>query len=227
MNGTDGRNGTAGRDGATWHIGALVGALTVLDTRRLDDWGQRLAVLLGRGGRLLVAGNGGSAAQAQHLAAEFTGRFAVERRPYSAIALHAETSTVTAIANDYGYDEVFARQVLGHGRPGDVLITLSTSGRSANLLHAVRAAREGGLLTWALTGPAPNPLAAASDEAVCVRVQDPLVLTATVQEAHEVALHLICLAFDMAVAGPPAQLNGHRPTGSHPRADGQGQEARW
>jgi phosphoheptose isomerase len=178
------------------HIGALVGALTVMDTRRLDTWGQRLTVILGRGGRLLAAGNGGSAAQAQHLTAEFTGRFASDRSPYSAIALHAETSAVTAIANDFGYEEVFARQVLGHGRPGDVLIALSTSGRSPNLLRAAEQARQRGLATWALTGPAPNPLAAMCDEAVCVQAPEALVPTATVQEAHEVALHLVCLAFD-------------------------------
>ncbi len=183
------------------HIDALVGALTVLDTRLLDDWGQRLAVTLRRGGRLLTAGNGGSAAEAQHLAAEFTGRFAADRAAYSAIALHAETSTVTAIANDYGYDEVFARQVRAHGRPGDVLLAMSTSGRSRNLLRAVTAAKAGGIATWCLTGPAPNPLAEACDEAVCVYPAGAraLALTATVQEAHQVALHLICLLFDAAV----------------------------
>ncbi|HLI40530.1 MAG TPA: SIS domain-containing protein [Streptosporangiaceae bacterium] len=183
------------------HIGALVGALAALDAGLLDGWGQRLAVVLGRGGRLLVAGNGGSAAQAQHLTAEFTGRFAADRRPYSAIALHADTSAVTAIANDYGYQEVFARQVLGHGRPGDVLLSLSASGRSQNLLRAAAAARRLGLAAWALTGPAPNPLADACDEAVCVRCPGAApALAATVQEAHGVALHLICLAFDGRVA---------------------------
>jgi phosphoheptose isomerase len=181
------------------HIGALVGALTVLDVRRLDDWGERLAVILSRGGRLLAAGNGGSAAQAQHLTAEFTGRFAADRKPYSAIALHADTSAVTAIANDYGYEEVFARQVIAHGRAGDVLLAMSTSGRSQNLLRAAEVARSREIATWALTGPAPNPLADACDEAVCVHCPagaDAPALTATVQEAHEVALHLICLAFD-------------------------------
>ncbi|HEX8005285.1 MAG TPA: SIS domain-containing protein [Trebonia sp.] len=182
------------------HIGALVGALSVLNTRLLDDWGQRLALVMSGGGRLLVAGNGGSAAQAQHLTAEFTGKFHADRAPYSAIALHAETSAVTAIANDYGYDEVFARQVHAHGRAGDVLLSLSTSGRSRNVLRAVAAARELGLAAWALTGPAPNPLAGACDEAVCVQPGRAPALTATVQEAHEVALHLICLAFDATVA---------------------------
>jgi phosphoheptose isomerase len=181
------------------HIGALVGALTVLDVRRLDDWGERLAATLARGGRLLAAGNGGSAAQAQHLTAEFTGKFAADRGPYSAIPLHADASALTAIANDYGYEEVFARQVTAHGRAGDVLLAMSTSGRSPNLLRAVDAARSRGMAAWALTGPAPNPLADACEEAVCVHCPadgDAPALTATVQEAHEVALHLICLAFD-------------------------------
>lgn len=187
------------------HIGALVSALTVLDTRLLDEWGQRLAASLRAGRRLLVAGNGGSAAQAQHLAAEFTGRFAADRAAYSAIALNAETSTVTAIANDYGFEEVFARQVRAHGRPGDVLLAMSTSGRSRNLLRAVAAARAGGIAAWCLTGPAPNPLADACDEAVCVYPAGArtLALTATVQEAHQVALHLICLAFDAAERDTP------------------------
>lgn len=180
------------------HIGALVGALSVLDTRLLDDWGRRLAIVLRRGGRLLVMGNGGSAAQAQHLAAEFTGRFATDRGAYSAIALQEQSPTVTAIASDYGYEEVYARQVRGHGRPGDVLLALSASGRNRNLLRAVSAARAGELATWCLTGPAPNPLAEACDEAVCVYPAGAraLALNATVQEAHQVALHLICLAFD-------------------------------
>jgi D-sedoheptulose 7-phosphate isomerase len=215
-------------DQARQHIGALVGALTVLDTRLLDDWGQRLAVILGRGGRLLAAGNGGSAAQAQHLTAEFTGRFAGDRGPYSAIALLAETSAVTAIANDYGYQEVFARQVDGHGRPGDALIALSTSGRSENLLRAAAAARDRGMATWALTGPAPNPLAAACDEAVSVHIPPGQVaapaLTATVQEAHEVALHLVCLAFDSVVTSGQvaASANGHNKQDGHSK-----QEVPW
>ncbi len=107
---------------------------------RLAAWGVELAQRLLRGQRLLAAGNGGSAAEAQHLTAELVGRFDGERVPFSAISLHAETSAVTAIANDYGYDEVFARQVRAHGRSGDVLMLLSTSGQSPNLLRAAEAA---------------------------------------------------------------------------------------
>ena len=158
-------------------------------------WGERLAAVLCGGGRLLAAGNGGSAAQAQHLTAELVGRYRTDRPPFSAIALHADTSSTTAIANDYGVDELFARQVRAHGRPGDLLILLSTSGASANLLSAADAGRAAGLHVWALTGPAPNPLAAAADEAFCVDAPS----AATVQELHLVAVHMVCAAFDDAL----------------------------
>jgi phosphoheptose isomerase len=162
---------------------------------RLERWALHLAEALGAGGRLLAAGNGGSAAEAQHLTAELVGRYRDDRRPYSAIALHAESSTVTAVANDYGLETVFARQVEAHGRRGDVLIALSTSGRSANLLRAVDAATRLGMGTWALTGPGPNPLADCCDDAVAVEAAS----AATVQECHLVAVHLLCAAFDVAV----------------------------
>ncbi|MEV7124596.1 SIS domain-containing protein [Streptomyces sp. NPDC093260] len=158
-------------------------------------WGERLAAVLGGGGRLLAAGNGGSAAQAQHLTAELVGRYRDDRPPFSAIALHADTSSTTAIANDYGVDEVFARQVRAHGRAGDVLMLLSTSGASANLLSAADAGRAAGMRVWALTGPAPNPLSAGSDETLSVAGAS----TATVQELHLVAVHMVCAAFDAAV----------------------------
>ncbi|WP_442860310.1 D-sedoheptulose-7-phosphate isomerase [Arthrobacter sp. zg-Y40] len=161
---------------------------------RLAQWGVELAGRLLDGHRLLTAGNGGSAAEAQHLSAELVGRFDGERRPFSAIALHADTSAVTAIANDYGFEQLYARQVTGHGRPGDVLLLFSTSGASPNLLAAVQAARRAGLRTWALTGRGPNPLAAASEEAVTVDAP-----AANAQEAHLVALHALCRSFDAEV----------------------------
>lgn len=163
----------------------------------LHRWGEELARVLQDGGRLLVAGNGGSAAQAQHLTAEVVGRYREDRAPFSALALHADTSSTTAIANDYGVHEVFSRQVRAHGRPGDVLVLMSTSGASANLLTAAKAARRSGMTVWAMTGPAPNPLAAGSDESLCV----PRGSTATVQELHLVALHMLCSAFDAALKG--------------------------
>ena len=181
----------AGRD----HVAALLEALPLLDTDRCDAWGARLAAVLVGGGRLLVAGNGGSAAQAQHLTAELVGRYRDDRPALSAIALHAETSAVTAISNDYGYDHVFARQVQAHGRPGDVFIGMSTSGRSRNVLAAMQAARGGGLAVWVMTGNGPNAMSEAADEALVVQAP----ATATVQEVHQVALHLVCAAVDLQV----------------------------
>ncbi|MEW1590302.1 SIS domain-containing protein, partial [Micromonospora vinacea] len=137
---------------------------------------------------LLVAGNGGSAAEAQHLTAELVGKLHDDRQPLSAIALHAETSALTAIANDYGYADVYARQVRAHGRPGDVLLLLSTSGTSRNLVTAAQAARDVGVTTWALTGAAPNPLANACDDVLAVASPD----TQVVQELHLVTSHLLC-----------------------------------
>lgn len=176
------------------HLTALRGALDALEPHgdRIEGWGRHLATVLVGGGRLLTAGNGGSAAEAQHLTAELVGRFREERIPLSAIALHADTSALTAIGNDYGIEEVFARQVRGHGRPGDVLLLLSTSGRSANILAAARAAREQGLTCWALTGPVPNPLASLADDVLAVDAAS----TTTVQEVHLVIVHLLCAAID-------------------------------
>ena len=159
-----------------------------------DAWGVRLSAVLAGGGRLLAAGNGGSAAQAQHLTAELVGRFEGERRPLPAIALHADTSALTAIGNDYGFREVYARQVRAHARPGDVLILLSSSGRSPNLLAAAQAARPCGAEVWALTGPGPNPLARLCDDAVCIPGD-----TATVQETHLAAVHMLCRAVEAAL----------------------------
>jgi D-sedoheptulose 7-phosphate isomerase len=184
---------------ATAHCVALEQTLVRLRTSQLpllSGWGTTLADRLPTGARLLAAGNGGSAAQAQHLTAELVGRYQQDRPGYSAIALHAETSSLTAIGNDYGFDELFARQVQAHGRPGDVLVLMSTSGGSRNLLRAADAGHQAGLTVWAMTGPQPNPLAAIADAALCVDADQ----TATVQEAHLVGLHLVCAAFDAALA---------------------------
>jgi phosphoheptose isomerase len=183
------------------HLAALGERLAALENEleRIDAWGRRLARALSAGGRLLAVGNGGSAAQAQHLTSELVGRYRDERPPFSALALHAETSCLSAIANDYGFEEAFARQVCAHGRPGDVLVALSTSGRSQNVLTAAAAAVDGGLTVWALTGPLPNPLAGRADEVVAVHALE----TATVQEVHQVVIHLLCASFDQAVSGGP------------------------
>jgi len=187
----------ASADAVRTHLDNVLPALESLRSQsgRLAAWGVELAQRLLRGQRLLAAGNGGSAAEAQHLTAELVGRFDSERVPFSAISLHAESSAVTAIANDYGFDDVFARQVRAHGRSGDVLMLLSTSGKSPNLLRAAEAASRLNVTTWALTGSGPNPLSEACDEAVMVDA-----LNANAQEGHLIALHAVCRAFDLEVA---------------------------
>jgi rfaE bifunctional protein nucleotidyltransferase chain/domain/rfaE bifunctional protein kinase chain/domain len=220
----------AAQDWLAGHEAELAAVVAGLrrDAATLDRWGAHLARVLGGGGRLLAAGNGGSAAEAQHLTAELVGRFVAERRPLSAIALHAESSSVTAIGNDYGAEEVFARQVAAHGRPGDVLVLLSASGRSENVLRAAHRARALGLSVWALTGPGPNPLVGAADEAVAV--DGPT--TSSVQTGHLVALHALCTALDAHLlaggtgggvgeppGGPVAQAPARRPApGAEPPA---------
>jgi D-sedoheptulose 7-phosphate isomerase len=161
---------------------------------RLARWGEHLAGVLARGGRLLVAGNGGSAAEAQHLAAELVGKLHRDRPAYSAIALHAETSSLTAIGNDYGFEQVFARQVQAHGRAGDVLLLLSTSGRSRNLMAAAEAARDLEITSWAMTGPLPNPLGMCCDDVLAVPADQQ-----TSQELHLVAAHVLCEQVEAAL----------------------------
>jgi len=187
----------------TVHIDYLIKALRSPETRleTAREWGRRLAMPLLAGHRLLVAGNGGSAAEAQHLTAELVGRYIVDRPPLSAIALHAETSALTAIGNDFGAAEAYARQVAAHGRGGDVVLLLSASGRSANVLAAADRARTLGLTVWAMTGPAPNPLADLADDAICVDGPD----TAIVQEVHLVAIHALCDALDARILEVTAQ----------------------
>ena len=177
------------------HLPLLRRALNDLERQAglVDRWGAELASVLGGGGRLLAAGNGGSAGEAQHLTAELVGRFETpDRRPLSAIALCAETSSLTAIGNDFGFEHAFARQVVAHGRPGDVLVLLTTSGRSRNLLRAAEAGRSEGLQVWALTGPVPNPVADLADEVLAIDVPS----TTAVQEAQLVAVHAVCAALE-------------------------------
>jgi D-sedoheptulose 7-phosphate isomerase len=178
------------------HVSMLQSALAGLgpSVDMVRTMGHELRFRLGDGHRLLAVGNGGSAAQAQHLTAELVGRYREDRPPYSALCLSSETSSLTAIANDYPPDELFARQVEAHGRPGDVLVALSTSGRSANVVAAARRAKACGLLVWGITGPAPNPVAEAADATLSVDSAS----TATVQEVHLVLLHMLCEAFDEA-----------------------------
>src|SRR4051794_39097180 len=166
----------------------------------LADVAARLIAALRGGHKVLLAGNGGSAAEAQHFAAELVGRFRRERDPYAAIALTADTAILTALANDYGYEEVFARQVRALGRRGDLLLAFSTSGESANLLRAAAAARQVGLTSVAITGTGPNRLAGLADLAICAPVRE----TAIVQELHQVVTHLLCELVEAELARPVA-----------------------
>jgi D-sedoheptulose 7-phosphate isomerase len=182
---------------ADQHLTDVAEALTELHARAgtLERWGAELAERLLAGHRLLAAGNGGSAAQAQHLTAELVGRFRADRRPLSAIALHAETSSVTALVNDFGAEAMFERQVEAHGRPGDVLILLSTSGNSPNLVRAAATARRVGMRSWAMTGAGPNRLDGCADEVITIDRRD----TAVIQDLHQVAIHILCACVDRHV----------------------------
>lgn len=154
----------------------------------------REALTAGR--KVLFFGNGGSAAVAQHLAAELVGRFLTEREGLPALALADSAATVTAIANDFSFDDVFARQVAAHGLPGDVAVGMSTSGRSENVARGLRAALERGCVTVALTGAEPGPVGAGCAHVLAMPAAD----TATVQEAHMVVGHVLCEIADSARA---------------------------
>jgi D-sedoheptulose 7-phosphate isomerase len=163
-----------------------------LSGARIAEAGQLLVERLRAGGRVLTCGNGGSAADAQHLAAELAGRFDRERPALPALALTANSSDLTAIGNDYGFERVFARLVEAHGRPGDVLVAISTSGNSPNVLAAVERARSAGLATIALVGKGGGRLAGLADLAIVV----PSDVTARIQECHIAAIHVLCELID-------------------------------
>lgn len=161
----------------------------------LDRMADTVTQAVRNGGKLLIAGNGGSAADAQHLATEFTGRMLYDRGPIAAIALHVDTSALTAISNDYGFAHVFERQVQALGRPGDVILALSTSGRSENVLRALAAGRAGGLATMGFTGADGGAMAGQAD----LLLHAPSSLTPVVQQIHMVAGHLLCALVERAI----------------------------
>jgi D-sedoheptulose 7-phosphate isomerase len=147
------------------------------------------------GHKLLLVGNGGSAGDAQHIAAEIVGRYKRERPAYAAIALTTDTSALTAISNDYGFEQIFARQVAGLGRRGDILLALSTSGRSPNILAALQAAREHGLVTIGFTGTKGAAMAAACDHLLVAPSDD----TPVIQQIHLAVAHGICDEVEQAL----------------------------
>lgn len=167
-------------------------SVTMKSLMRLSDLvleaSRVLASGLKGGGKLMLCGNGGSASDAQHFAAEMMGRFQKSRRPYAAIALTSDTSVLTCVANDYAFDQIFARQVQGLGRSGDVLIALSTSGQSANVIQAAIQARQSGVFVLGLTGKGGGELKQYCD--LCLVVES--ANTARIQEAHILLIHTLC-----------------------------------
>ncbi len=180
---------------------AVTLSLLLRERDAIESMARLLARTLARGRTVYFCGNGGSAAQAQHFAAELVGRYLRDRAALPAVALTTDTSTLTAVANDYGFERVFARQVEALGRRGDLLVALTTSGRSPNVLAAVDAARARGLRVAVLTGPEGGALARRCDAALLVRSR----ATPRIQEAHLLVGHLLCArAEELAPASRPA-----------------------
>ncbi len=163
----------------------------------LLDAAGRIGERMSAGGKLLIFGNGGSAAQAQHIAAEFVGRFETDRAPLPAIALTTDTSALSAIGNDYGFDEVFARQLRALAMPNDAALAISTSGNSPNVLRAIDAARELNLVTIGLTGRHGGKMRERVDLCLCA----PSDSTPRIQEAHLVMAHMICQMVENRLLG--------------------------
>lgn len=154
----------------------------------IEDAARMIVDSLLGGGKILVCGNGGSAADSQHFAAELVGRFLANRAPYAAISLTTDTSILTAVANDFGFDSVFERQVAALGRAGDVLVGISTSGNSPNVLRALDAAAVEGMKTISITGEGGGAMAAKSDILIAAASKE----TPRIQEAHSLIVHLLC-----------------------------------
>jgi len=177
----------------------LCESLDRLDECRLTlaQAAELLTASLRSGGRVLIAGNGGSAAQAEHFAAELVGRFLCERTPFAAIALTADTSVVTAVANDYGFGEVFARQVVAFARPGDTFVAISTSGNSENVVRAAEEANRLGIPVICLTGEASSRLSERSTVAILAPASE----TPTIQEVHLVMVHHLAELVEQQLTG--------------------------
>ncbi len=167
-------------------------------TRTMLAMAAAVAAAVRAGGKLLIAGNGGSAADAQHIAGEFIARMSYDRAPLPAVALTTDSSALTATANDYGYEQVFERQVRGLGRPGDVFLGISTSGGSPNVLRALEAARAGGLTTLGFTGQRPGPMRDLCD----LLLEAPHTAAPLIQQVHITAAHVVCALVERELFPP-------------------------
>lgn len=179
------------------------------------DTARTMALCLARGGKILFCGNGGSAADAQHLAAEFVNRFVLDRPPLAAIALTTDTSIITAIGNDFSFDQIFVKQVQALGAPEDILVGISTSGNSENVVRAMETARENALLTIGLTGRNGGKIAGIADILLNVDEQ----ATYMVQEVHIAIGHLLCWLTDYFLFQNAASLRPYLEEGGEERAD--------
>ena len=180
-------------------------AATALKTQatisaQVADAARRIATVYDNGGKVLLCGNGGSATDALHFSAELLCRYEKERQPLAAVALPADTATLTAAGNDYDFSQIFARQISGLGKPGDVLIVFTTSGQSPNILEATKAATTAGLSVIALTGRDGGPLARLLDT-TDLELRVPSETTARIQEAHAIIIHCICNLIDLHATG--------------------------
>lgn len=185
-------------------------ASSIAARRRLLDWvggpgwneirsvGDSLVESLARGGAVFACGNGGSASQAEHFTAELAGRYKLDRKSLPVFALSTNTASLTAISNDFGFAEMFARQIEGIGKPGDCLVAMSTSGNSANVVRACRVARSKGMKVLALGGKTGGEMAAECDALVRV----PEIDAALIQEIHMIAIHLVCQHVEETLFGP-------------------------
>lgn len=171
---------------------SLITKSLLLDDKKTIDAIREAAVKtissLKRGGKVICFGNGGSAADSQHFAAELIGRFQKERKSFSAIALSTDSSIITSLSNDYSYDIVFKRQIEGLAKPSDVAFAISTSGKSKSVIEGLREAKKRGLLTICLTGNRPSPLRKIADIPICA----PSSITARIQEIHILIIHILC-----------------------------------
>ena len=192
----------AARDYAQKHLAASREAFAkaAADAEFLASLGkiaEAMAAVLARGGKILLCGNGGSAADAQHIAGELLSRYEFDRAPLAAVALTTDTSVLTAIGNDYGYEQVFERQVQGLGKKGDALVALSTSGRSPNVLRAIDAAKKAGLVTIGFTGQKGGDMAVRCDFVL----RAPSDQTPVIQQIHITAAHVICGLIERSLGG--------------------------
>lgn len=183
-------------DFASGHLDVAHEILTQLRPR-IEAMAAGLADRLRRGGKILLCGNGGSAADAQHFAAELVNRFCLERRPYAALALTTDSSVLTSIGNDYDFSQIFSKQVEALGREGDVLIAISTSGNADNVCRAAEAARAGGLWSIALCGGTGGRLAPLCDDVLCI---GSTAITARIQEGHLMIIHALCQLVEEALS---------------------------